>query len=402
MPRIDDQQSVTKRSFQKKAYRPWALDLLDEIQEPSTQKKQPESTLSTLPKNKESNSNHLVINEKPDSNHKETYPQEIVTNLESISSQKSNRYSNHSAPTPASREQTNTMNATQQIALRDAVQRVYGIQRKILFYIVHECVSSNQLKSGPITMESLKIHANTDIDTAKTALQRLINKCLIQREKGKRGRGGFAIFHITEELKIAVMEEQRLVNFHSQLVIKKDSIKEPMPSSSSINVYNKTTTELSEEWLFDITPYRAFGFTHTQLKQLAQLPSILASSVEQSLIEFRYDNENNFLPKNIKTGKLNYLMGILRNGGSYTSTAYVDEQQKILNEMARRVEDRQKKLIEDKFLVWHDKLSDNDKEGIYKKMPMHLQISEKASGINSFEVKAWYMDFFLQTLSKPE
>ena len=78
---------------------------------------------------------------------------------------------------------------------------------------------------------------------------------------------------------------------------KRNTEKDTSALSSSSYKDLKTTTQLiSEEWNFDISSYTRFGFTTTQLKQLASLGNISAADVEQSLIEFNYDIENNALP----------------------------------------------------------------------------------------------------------
>ena len=90
----------------------------------------------------------------------------------------------------------------------EQVKRLYGLQRNILFQIVNHCISNGNLVTGPITLESLKALANTDIDTIKTAVQRLVNKKIITRLLGKRGVGGFSEFAITEEIKSIVIQNK--------------------------------------------------------------------------------------------------------------------------------------------------------------------------------------------------
>lgn len=67
------------------------------------------------------------------------------------------------------------------------------------------------------------------------------------------------------------------------MVTNKEPNKEPSgPSSSDLNIKETTTTQLDDEWNFDSTPYARFGFTYSQIKQLAKV-GVSASDVEQSL-----------------------------------------------------------------------------------------------------------------------
>jgi YVTN family beta-propeller protein len=113
-------------------------------------------------------------------------------------------------------------------------------------------------------------------------------------------------------------------------------VAQPVASSScsSIKDLKTTTTEIGDEWNFDITPFAQFGFTKTQIKQLATSSAISAADVEQSLIEFSYDLDNNALPS-IKTTKINFLMGLLWKGQSYVSEGFKSEQELMISEMAK-------------------------------------------------------------------
>ena len=51
---------------------------------------------------------------------------------------------------------------------------------------------------------------NTTLKMVKTSIKRLIIKGLINREKGKTGRGGFYIFGITSQIQSATLEYYRL------------------------------------------------------------------------------------------------------------------------------------------------------------------------------------------------
>jgi DNA-binding transcriptional regulator YiaG len=169
----------------------------------------------------------------------------------------------------------------------------------------------------------------------------------------------------------------------------------PNSSSSSSIIKTTTTRELDDEWNFDITPYHNFGFTSSQIKQLACLSIISATDVQQSLIEFNYDLSNNALPP-IKTSKINFLMGLLRSGHSYVSATFKNEQEIIISEMARHAEEKRKKLLEEKFLVWEAALSEEEIKAIENKLPTELIVFYRTYGINNIEVRNWVFNYFLQ------
>lgn len=169
--------------------------------------------------------------------------------------------------------------------------------------------------------------------------------------------------------------------------------------SSSFKDLKTTTTEIGDEWNFDITSYARFGFTKTQIKQLATSGVISAIDVEQSLIEFSYDLDNNTLPP-IKTNKINFLMGLLWKGQSYVSEGFRNEQEATITEMARRARTAEKResLLKEKFEAWEAELSNEERNEIEKRLPTHLMVLNRSYGIINPEVKNWYWDYFIQNM----
>lgn len=261
--------------------------------------------------------------------------------------------------------------------------------------------------TGCLTNELLREVTQANANVVKTSLQRLIKKGYISRnsaKKSKSGRGGFTYFAITHQIRDEVIHERRLLEkstrlgndlvntYDKPLGNNRVTYQETFCPSSSSN--NKTTTNtLSAEWQFDLSPYAKFSFTVVQLQQLAAR-GLSASLVEQSLIEFNYDHENNALPR-INSSNLNFLMGLLRNGNAYVSQSYRDEQQTILAEMARRAEHKHKKLLEERFWAWEGNLSEEDRATIMAKLPCHLLVLHRAYGVKHDDVKKWFFDYFM-------
>jgi biotin operon repressor len=277
-----------------------------------------------------------------------------------------------------------------------------GIQREIIFYLCQECKKTRSKVTEPLAIEHLTSALKRTQNAIKTSIKRLQKKGCIIRVKFKNGRGGWSQYEIPEDIYHEAIQHETEYKIGTKWVqtgYKQGS--EPGTElstntlSSSSELIKTTTTELSNEWNFDISPYARFGFSISQIKQLAMLGIISATDVEQSLIEFSYDLDNNILPP-IKTNKINFLMGLLRRGHSYVSETFKNEQQEIISEMARRAAVKQKSLMEEKFAAWEASLSEHDRKNILDKLPTHLIAVEKLYGVMNKEIKEWYFNYFIE------
>jgi hypothetical protein len=115
---------------------------------------------------------------------------------------------------------------------------------------------------------------------------------------------------------------------------------------------------------------------------------IPATDVEQSLIEFNYDLENNTLPF-IKTGKVNFLMGLLRKGQVYVSQGYQDVIHQTAAEMKARYEQRQLEQYKITVLTWFDELDESGKKALEKALPIYLRIKLNTTGVLDEQVLVW-------------
>lgn len=395
MPRIDDEAVTKKRNFKKKPYRPWNLlddtfspkagddeSLINPTQEVITEEvvtpaEQPEII-------KEPISNHLVTNENSFSNQLDTNRLSKVNKPESISNLLSNQISNHAAPKVVVPFNGNASNE---------VQRVTGLQRKILFYVVMDCVYNSSLISSPISSESLQEVTNADIDTTKTAVQRLLNKNLLQRGYGKRGKGGFSVYHVREEIKNAVIDAQRKGEVNTHLVTNKGSNKEsfnPYSSGSYINTTTKEESSLNQKtdspWdNIDIEPLTTIGFTRSHLKQIIMDDKLPADIVQDSIYAFAFDMDKNNKIKTLKSAPLNYFMGILRSGKPYAPPANYESPQdaamRIYLERKKEAEQKRSAMEDEIFNVafneWESGLSIENKDSIYPQAVKNSRLSSE-------------------------
>lgn len=392
MPRIGDIKKIPNKPFKKKAYRPGYWNLLDENTPPPDQ---------IQPDNNESIDNQLVTKEelisKQNVNKKEPKKVQQVTTLEPQLPSKesnSNPISNHVTPHISNQlASPQVTNFTSGELTLDSVRRLYGHQRNILFYIVEHCSLRGQLTSGPITNEALRLLTRTDADTVKTAVQRLVKKGFITRIEGKRGKGGFATFSITESVRNAVKEEQRQLSISNQLltslvtapppymVTNWSSTKEPIsPSSSGFNNLNTTTTgvenfqtqesTLQSEWeQIDIEPLKAFGFSKTHLMQIANDSRLLPHVVQDSIYAFAFDLQHNNKKDALRTNPVNYFMGVLRNGKPYAPPGNYESPQDLAmrlyverqRENEKKRQDLEKEAYELAFKEWLAELTEQER-----------------------------------------
>lgn len=376
MPLIDEGIHLKQNQpFKKKPYRPWNIY-------ESTSEEHTSQTKSSVGKKKESNRNQLDINlksekipiryqldinNKSNRNHKDIEKNKLDTKLEPIRNPK--RDQNHIYIV------SNQQSVSQQKELAsDSFRRLYGLQRKIVFYVVNQCVLRGQLNSGPITNESLRELTNTDSNTIKTALTRLVNKGFLVRENGKIGRGGFVSFRITEAVRNAAMEELQHLSISNQLATNWVSYKESKFPSSSSSQTTTTTPEyhkisLPEKWeRVDITPLEPIRFTKAHVEQIYKSEKITPEILQESIYAFAFDIENNNKIASLKLSPLNFFIGILRKGSPYLPPEnYESPEEKALRLYIQRKKDlAAKKLAQEKealqisFDEWFSLLSQEE------------------------------------------
>jgi predicted transcriptional regulator len=397
MPKIDDPNIKIKtiKPFKRESIRHW--DGIEKIAPRGNREPIGNQLVTDI-------SNQLVINKEPIGNQLVNKNEPQKTNKESISNPISNR----------NKEPNSNQLVTQLVTDKTSLERVkklWGLQKKILFYIVESCMARGQLTSGAITNETFRIIANTDADTVKTAIQRLKNKGLITKEPGKRGKGGFTSYIITEAVRNAIIEDQRQVrnsnqlvtqlvtDNSNQLVINKEPYKEPnVPSSSSYNNLTTTTNELPAEWEeLDISGLSKMNFTKTKLKEIYNFGCDY-ENVRRSISAASYD---------IKAGKeislALFMSTVKMKKSEYSATAkgYIDPLQKEEEENAQRLALRadairkaRLRALDDELEVWVD---ENTKE-IERILPSGLIIPFRANGLEHVELKEYLINYYIENI----
>lgn len=285
------------------------------------------------------------------------------------------------------------------------ITALVGLQKRLLIFMFNECKKVCSRHTPPLTISYMGEHLNIAVGSIKTSVARLCDKAFITIESYKNGRGGWSVYEIPDDIykELLHMETQHKLDTNlTQTTYKLDTQPNTQPntsvSSSSSNILITTTTNNDSEWSFDISPFRGFGFTHTHLLQLEKA-CIDPNLVEQSLYEFKFDFENNSLPP-IKTGNINFLMGLFRKGVAYTSDGYRNEEEALIVEMANKAKEKRKKLIESKFLLWENSLTQEMRKKLMDQVPIHLRVIFDTAGINDPTIKSWLMDYFLKKVNE--
>lgn len=385
MPRMDDPTIKIKeiKAYKRKSLRPW--DDSDEFKPTSSTTPEDLTTVNYIENNKETIRKQLGNNKETHKEQIETISKHIVNIKETIGEPIREQI------TPTNSKQlVNQLvnNNSEKNSVLEKINRLCGLQRKLLIYIVENCKSRGLLHTTTITNETLRQLLNTDPDSVKTTVQRLINKFFICRERGKRGKGGFSIFTITELVRNGIIESERQLNIGNQLgnqlvnAISKQlennwqTNKETTLSSSSSSIDNiniTTTTEIPDNWLdIDLEEGKNFGFTKNHLIQLYKQGDLDPQMVQDSIEHFAFDLEHNGKAKEIKTNPLSYFMGIVRRVGVYNAPEnYESPKAKALRMYLekKKTEQKQRAAIEKEFLnnafqEWQDGISEEEKNKI--------------------------------------
>lgn len=348
--------------------------------------------------------NKLITNRQQTGNKPETKLQQPVSKVDNKNKNRQ-QSGNQTGNTIGNKQITNWQQTDNKPITKTNFSELVGLQRNIIILVCHECKNSRSRTTEAITLEYISTMLKSSTGAVKTTIQRLEKKGCLLRVAFKNGRGGWSKYEVPDSVYHDVLRNEtdnKLATNWQQTDNKVASQPTTEPatslssSSSVLNIKETTTTQLADEWNFDITPYARFGFMPSQLKQLSSLGVISAAEVEQSLIEFNHDLTNNMLPA-IKTGKINFLMGLLRSGHSYVSEDFKNEQEVLISEMANRAESKRKKLLEEQFIVWETSISEEERKKIEDKIPLSLRVMLRAHGVSNLEVRAWLFNYYLQT-----
>ena len=238
-------------------------------------------------------------------------------------------------------------------------------------YIIQICSARGALDTGNILSSDLANAANCSPGSAKTSLNRLIDKHVVIRHEGKACKGGYMVLGITSEIQAAALQAQQSLfnpfkSSHPDNRTGNTLGNNISYSSSSLNI-NKTTTSLPDEWKsIDFEPLQKIGFSETQLKQLFESNTTAPEIVQESIYHLAFALEHSAKTK-AYPDPLNIFMGVLRKGNRWNEPAYVSPKElalrQILEERRKKKEEFDamiKELVDLEFPEWRKNLSDED------------------------------------------
>ena len=168
------------------------------------------------------------------------------------------------------------------------ISNLIGVQRSILLFIFEECKKARSHITEPLSIVHIASSLEIAPGSIKTSIARLCEKHFIKINSFKNGRGGWSVYEIPDNIYKELLQMETQHKLHTNLTQSRHKVDTKLntqpntnvSSSSSLNINKTTTTELSDEWNFDISQYARFGFTSSQLKQIASLGVVSATDVE--------------------------------------------------------------------------------------------------------------------------
>lgn len=349
MPDINSLLEISKNKFKKSSYRPW--NYMEEREK------------------EEVKFNDLVNDNKTKLLKEENNDSIQDTNLIASNIEKNNASEIAIIKTSKTQVKQETTNND---SIFYSIFRLSGHQKTIFAFILEKCLSNDSLSSGAVSGEKLVSITNTSLRMVNTSIQRLVEKNLVFRENGKRGRGGFYSFRISQEVKSSAIEHRKFIIVDNKELLRLVENQSEIYSHASVDNKNLTNSILPEAWEdIDIEPLQAIGFSKNHLIQLYKQGDVEARSIQDSIDHFFYDLKYNKKSENItKSSPIGYFMGILKRSGVYAAPDnYESPKTMALRELLERkrvdkekYETMVKELINIAFEEWQTKLSAEEKE----------------------------------------
>ena len=260
----------------------------------------------------------------------------------------------------------------------EVIRNLTGIQEKMFFYIVDVCSARGQSDTGHLLTSDLATVANCSIRSAKTSLERLINKKLIIRKKGKRSKGGYVSLHVLKEIQSAAVQAKMVLsNLIAYANLQNNSsnidnskvnalVNINTPSSSRLNINKTTTTDLPESWKkIDFTNLKDINFGLIEIINIYKkaMDKITSDQVQDSINQFAFGLSHNPTRYKNMSSKCGVLVKSLMQGNLWIETGYVSQEEKSKKEKNKKITEMlENQFQEAKFLEWFNSLSDREKE----------------------------------------
>ena len=272
-----------------------------------------------------------------------------------------------------------SVNASETIeALVLLIKQLRGIQFKIFSYVINSCTKNNSLESEKLYTPEIAEIIGCSHNSVKTSIQRLIDKGLLIRKKGKTSSGGFTLLSVTREV---YMTARNIKSFYV-------SVEAPWVLQEWPGNYhhapdtNQTAIDikLPKEWQdIDIQPLAKIGLSLQHMVMLYQTEKVSPEIVQESINAYSWGIEHNSEAYKKYKNHLTVFLGVLKKGGSWVESAYESPQDiafKNMIALRRQQKDKQDKMIDElvevEFPQWRSLL---DKTQINTIIPSGIGIS---------------------------
>ena len=171
------------------------------------------------------------------------------------------------------------------------LNKIVGLQRRVLFSIFHILQSHGVRVSPPIAIGLLAERVNTTIANTQNAIKELIKKKVLIRKDFQRGRGGWTIYEIESDTFSKLDSEKirdSLENLQRVSSIQMGAKSRETPSSSSRDLNNKeTTTTGTVDFELSVDVVVEFGLTASAITRCFELyPSIDREKMQDLINRF--------------------------------------------------------------------------------------------------------------------
>ena len=250
---------------------------------------------------------------------------------------------------------------------------ISGTQKEILRFFCGEAAKSEAREAGgfltaPVTNKEISSLFPGGINTARTAIKRLVKKEILVRWKWVCGRAGYTIYFIPESV----------YHYFRQNSLSKEQETEEEKAIGSLKYHPATLPKVWEN--IKIGPLEKHGLMKSHIIQLwrqyQKTPELALSSdtIQDSIDAMAFDLKHNDVDKGFRKSPVFILVSILKKGEPYISVTpdkYKTPRQEKMDEYLLAIErqsikqkETEYKIKENVFKEWLDSLSEEELLGL--------------------------------------
>lgn len=282
-------------------------------------------------------------------------------------------------------KESNSSQSALDINYYEEVGRLYGQQKKLAYYFLQCCKNRDQNQTGPVTSETLCSVVGTTHKTIKKIVQRMIEKKLITRINGKRGKGGFSSYELNSNFIFVLEGQAKLENNHLISNQINNVTHQKMANSLPVDWEKIDLSSLQEAFKL-VKTKKQQDFGKTQLKAIYSNSKLSAADIQISITKFAYGLKNYFNqePYSSMDNPAAILFDKLKNGDTWDEKRYLTTEENILFNIYKNI----LKQIEQNIHLYFEKWKEIDREKKFEYYGRQLS-STHFYNEKVFTEKAW-------------